>query len=151
MKKVLEERYKGLSMKYVWLVGLTLAAWEDVRYRQISILVLFFLGVFGLWNLYEAWNLGVSVLGQYLAAASIGIVMLLLSKATKGALGDGDGLFFLISACYLMLDEIVILFLGSLGIACIWGMMLFLKKRWNTTIPFLSCAWPVGMMIVWMQ
>ena len=151
MKKALEERCKGLSMKYVWLVGLTLAAWEDVRYRQISIFVLFFLGVFGLWNLYEAWNLGVSVLGQYLAAASIGIVMLLLSKATEGALGDGDGLFFLVSACYLMLDEIIILFLGSLEIACIWGMVLFLKKRRNTTIPFLSCAWPVGMMIAWMQ
>ncbi len=135
-------------MSYVWLLGLTLAAWEDMKYRQVSFLALVLLLVPGIWNLWCVWNQGTAEVGLYLAAAVVGVGMLLLSKATRGAMGEGDGLFFLVSACYLDIGEICILFLGSLGICCVWGVLLTLRGSRKTAIPFLTCAWPVG---IWLM
>ena len=135
-------------MKWIWVIFLTCAAWEDWKSRKISMVLLWIAAFLGLWNLCDAdiWI--------HLRAAWIGTAMLAVSKATRGALGEGDGWFFLVSACYLSLKEIVLLLLGSLGIGCIWGMALFMYGRWSgrseisrATLPFLTCAWPVG---VWL-
>ena len=57
----------------------------------------------GLWNFFDS---GPMLHGPALLA---GIGLVLLSRLTEGALGEGDGLFFLISACYLTLPEVLAL------------------------------------------
>ena len=137
-------------MKGCWFLGLTLAAWEDFRSRRVSCWLLLVLLAPGIWNMYS------SDLAGHLSAALTGVSMLLLSKVTRGALGEGDGWFFLLSACYLDAGEITVLFLGSLGISCVWGMVLLMggclgqtRRMSYETIPFLTCAWPVGACLLW--
>lgn len=133
----------------IWVICLSAAAVEDLRYREISMRLLALGLVPGVANLFAAgdgiWSHG--------AAAGIGIVMLLLSKATRGAMGEGDGLFFLLTACYLDFREILTLFLASLAFSCVWGTGILLKGRLldretlGRTVPFLACAWLPGILI----
>ena len=139
-------------MKWIWVICLTCAAWEDWKSRKISMVLLCIAALPGI------WNMCVSDIWMHLRAAWIGIVMLAVSKATRGALGEGDGWFFLLSACYLEQKELVLLLLGSLGIGCVWGMALLMYGRWSgkyeaarETIPFLTCAWPVGIWLAVME
>jgi leader peptidase (prepilin peptidase)/N-methyltransferase len=137
-------------VKGSWLLCLTVAALEDLKTRQVSLILLLVGSIPGIWALC-IWGFHLSA---HLWAASVGVFMLLLSRITKGALGEGDGYFFLFSALYWNTEQVCLLFLGSLGIGCIWGMGLFMYERWNgkfnrdtASIPFLTCVWPVG---VWM-
>ncbi len=133
-------------MRWFWLAGLTLAAGEDLRSREFPWWILW------LWLIPGAANLLLTDTADHLLAAGVGLVMLLLSKATEGALGEGDGLFFLLSACYLGFLETAALFLASLGVSCIWGISLLLRERWKggamETVPFLACAWFPGVWLV---
>ncbi len=49
-------------------------------------------------------------------AAGIGVTLLILAKLTGGAMGGGDGLFFLMSAFYWDWKELLVLFLETLAI-----------------------------------
>jgi len=136
-------------MKWCWLLCLTVAAWEDWRTRQISSAILFIGMAVGIWSLCS------SELLSHVWAGLIGLSMLGISKITRGALGEGDGLFFLFSACYWNVREIGLLFLGGLGIGFVWAIVLLMHSRWSgkaekleVTIPFLVCTWPVGAWLV---
>ena len=128
-------------MKGLWLVMLTVAAWEDLRERQVSMMLLMCFFIPGMRNMCIADG------KVHWWAMLTGLGMLLLSKVTDGSLGKGDGCFFLVRACYLNFKEISLLFLGSLGISCVWAMVLLGKRYWTKdmgkvkdTIPFLTCA-----------
>lgn len=84
------------------------------------------------------------------AALIPGILLLVLSKITKGAVGQGDGFFFLVSGMYLgFWDNVALLFFGLL-ICSLWGMGMliwgmFEKKRIkNVQLPFLPFLVPAG-------
>ncbi len=136
-------------MKWIWWCCLSVMAVQDLKYRKISLEVL------GLWLLPGCVNMVRSGdIAGHLSAAGVGVFMLLLSRATRGAIGMGDGLFFLLTACYLRLHETALLFLASLGISCIWGIFL-LFRAWRTgdngyskSVPFLTCAWLPGLWII---
>ena len=79
--------------------------------------------------------------------------MLLTAWATGGALGAGDGLFFLMSACYLDLRETAFLLLAGLGISGIWSMAVILQSHMGSgrrpgTVPFLTCVWLPGVWLI---
>lgn len=136
-------------MLIIWFLGLTAAAWEDLKTRQVSFLTLLLLAVPGIGNLWYVWNQGFTAVGMHGASVILAVMMILLSNLTEGAIGEGDGLFFLVSACYLDIWDLGILFLGSLGISCGWGAILMLRRDMSHTIPFLACAWLVGLWILW--
>lgn len=135
-------------MRWFWMLGLTLAALEDWEKRELPYWLLW------LWLVPGICNVAAGDVWQHLGAASVGAGMLLVSFATRGALGAGDGLFFLMSACYLDLRETVFLFLIGLGISAFWSMALFMRGcltasgRERGTIPFLTCAWLPGLWLV---
>ena len=108
-------------MRWFWLLGLTLAAWEDLRSREFPYWIFWF------WLIPGLGNVVTDSVWKHLGAASVGTGMLLVSRVTGGALGAGDGLFFLLSACYLDLQETVLLFLMALGISCLWSMTAVLR------------------------
>lgn len=141
-------------MKWFWLLGLTLAAWEDLRSREFPY------WIFWIWLVPGIGNAASDGLLGHLEAASVGAGLLLVSRATRGALGAGDGLFFLLSACYLDLRETGLLLIMGLGISGIWSMAVILRNcmaqnrdrhsdRRGGTIPFLACIWLPGLWLVW--
>lgn len=138
-------------MRWFWLLGLTLAAWEDLRSREFPY------WIFWLWLIPGIGYAVADGILKHLAAASVGVGLLLVSRATRGALGLGDGLFFLLSACYLDLREIGLLLMMSLGISGIWSMVVILKSCMtqtdgsrSRTIPFLVCTWLPGLWLAWL-
>lgn len=126
--------------KWCWLLCLTAAAWEDLRSRQVSFVILFIGFAVGI------TSMCLSGIWEHVLAGIMGLIMVGLSKITGGALGEGDGWFYLFSACYWNIWEIGGLFLGGLSVGFVWATFLLMNKK-NTTIPFLACTWPIG---VWM-
>ncbi len=128
-------------LKWCWLLCLTVAAWEDLRTRQVSSVILIIGFAAGIVSLCS------SGIGEHVLAGFIGLTMLGISKITGGALGEGDGWFYLFSACYWNIWEIGGLFLGALGVGFVWATILLIGKKY-ATIPFLVCTWPIGAWMV---
>ncbi len=127
----------------------TWAAVTDLKKREVSSFIILTGLIPGV---ITAFMTGITA---HLLAMSTGAALLLLSKVTRQAIGYGDGLFFIMTACYFSPSEVFLLFLGAAGVAFIWGSILLFRdiisvKRsvWNEGIPFLSCVWPVGLLIV---
>ncbi len=127
-------------MRWIWLVFLIMAAWSDVRTRSVSVCLLAFPLLPGI---IHAFSTGIA---EHLAAAAAGLLLLLISRATDGSLGEGDALFFLMSACYFDLAELAMMFIMSLCIGGLWSMVIIMKNRLRgtgcrgETVPFLACV-----------
>ena len=167
-------------MKILWMVVLIAAALQDFKERQVSVILVLFGAVAGGLGLFlmgenqfggvtETWTdmEQADWMVKYLEmqavrigkAAGIGMILLILAKVTGGAMGYGDGLFFLMSACYWEWKYLLVLFLGALGVSSAWGMALLMKRQWSRggnhvdqskeTIPFLTCCLVPGAFLVW--
>lgn len=86
--------------------------------------------------------------------AFIGVILLMLSKMTEGAVGPGDGMLFFITGIYLGFWKNVMLLWGSLLLCSCWGIGLLAVRqiKWTagkrTEIPFLPFVLPVGIWIL---
>ena len=167
-------------MKILWIVILFVAAIQDFRERQVSVPLLLVgagMGILGVCLMtgewYENWtetgidaervDLLVKLAEMQVVrvgkAAGIGVILLILAKLTRGAIGSGDGLFFLMSACYWDWKDLMVLFLGALAVSSVWGMILLMKRQWSRggihagktkeTIPFLTCCLVPGVFLAW--
>ena len=88
-------------------VILLFAAWQDWRWRSLSMRFLLAAGVIGI-GLSAVLN---RTLLQVVSSASVGGLLLLLSKWTEGGIGEGDGWFFVVSGCYIDWQDNLCLFL----------------------------------------
>lgn len=134
-------------MTITYTVYLMLAVWRDLRYRKIPMWLYTIFGLGGiiinfLWTKVGWW--------EVLSALLPGFLLLLLTKCTRGAIGAGDGLFFLVSAVYLGFWNTIELLLYGLifcGICCMgimaWGFMAGVNvRKWRLPfLPFLLPAW----------
>ena len=165
-------------MKILWIVILFVAAIQDFRERQVSVPLLLVgagMGILGVCLMtgegYENWmEIGIDAERVDLTVKfakmqvlrigkAAGAILLILAKLTRGAIGGGDGLFFLMSAWYWDWKGLMILFLGALGVSSAWGMVLLMKWQWSRggirsgqsaeTIPFLTCCLAPGVFLVW--
>lgn len=122
-------------MKIVWFVFLGIAAWMDARTRQISVWLYMLFGGIGLLSAAEAlWNQkisGVSGYGGLAVSLGIGISLILLGQVTEGAIGAGDGLFFLVSGLYLTWQENLGLLYYGLLCCSMFGLGLILWGNWK--------------------
>ena len=136
-------------MKWYWFICLSVAAWEDARTRRLPDWLSLAAIIPGIFHLFLTDPM------DHLMAAAVGTVLLLLSYLTEGAVGEGDGLFFLITACYLNLTETAMLFLAGLGISCIWSIGILAARGWfrersgRDSVPFLTCVWLPGAWMMW--
>lgn len=134
-------------MKWIWFLGLSVCAVTDFRYRKIP-----------LWLLKGGFAAGIgniifSDVTENLAGMAVGMVILLAGRMTRGAMGDGDGYFFLITACFCTWKEVWLLFWGGLTISWFWSTAIMMKNikkglPCKGTVPFITCIWPVGLMIM---
>lgn len=168
------------SMKILWMVLLIVAAYQDFRERQVNVMWMVCGAAAGMIGCClmageryqdmletgidaERVSLLMNIVKIQIVrvgkAAGIGIALLILAKLTRGAMGGGDGLFFLMSAFYWDWKELLVLFLETLAISSAWGMALLMKRQWNRagtpsvqwkeTIPFLTCCLVPGILQVW--
>lgn len=138
----------------VFTVYLGLAAWQDQKKRIIPVKLLIWFGALGiLLDLAIVLELVSARAEVTLGSAALGMLpglfCLLLSKGTCGALGAGDGCFFLCAAFYLPWKQVWILLLGGL-LCCSVGSLYVLGKgivRGRTvrgeSLPFLPFLLPV--------
>ena len=130
-------------------VILLFAAWQDWRWRSLSMGFLLAAGMVGI-GLSAVLN---RTLLQVVSSAAIGVLLLLLSKWTEGGIGEGDGWFFVVSGCYIDWQDNLCLFLSGLFLCfglslCFIVLRLLKRKRNHVTVPFLPFLLPVGIFMM---
>lgn len=148
------QKEKGGKMRSVFSIFLLAAAWQDLKSRRIQIWLYICFGAIGLCVSLFPWiGQGNASPGSFVWAASAvipGLLLLLISRVSRGGVGMGDGWFFVAAAFYLGLwKTLALLFYGlffcsicSLGMIT-WGMVrgIGVRKRKLPFLPFLVPAW----------
>ena len=83
--------------------------------------------------------IGKRILPEKLGGMAVGLILLIISKLTRGQIGEGDGITFLITGFSLGFENNFLLLLESLLLSFMWSLMLMLFKKINlkTSLPFL--------------
>ena len=154
-----------------FLLYVLTAAWQDGKRQVISgwLLLFFFVHFFVsqvCWKVLgeekgdypqSLWFRGMAVnvsLWYLLAGCMIGILLLLISKASCGALGSGDGLFFFVTGIYLGFWKNLFLFCSTLFLCSIFGLIYVVsgslqgKDYRKKSLPFLIITLPAGIFLV---
>ena len=135
----------------LFLIFLAVAAWQDMRDKEIDAwLYVVFGGLIWFGKLcfdgpVELWREAVN--------AVPGIALVLLSRLSGGAVGEGDGWFFVVAGVALGVWNAVALFFMSLFLCCLWcaGMAVWGWRRRisvrRRTVPFLPFVLPAVLWI----
>lgn len=134
-------------MVITYTVYILAAAWQDIKKKSISSWLFIVFGVLGvIENLLfkqQEW-------GQILASMLPGMLLLLLTKCSGGAIGSGDGCFFLVSALYLKVGHLIMLLCFGLMLCtmCCMGIIMSsfftgisVRKKSLPFLPFLLPVW----------
>lgn len=136
----------------LFLIFLAVAAWQDMRDKEIDAwLYVVFGGLIWFGKLcfdgpVELWREAVN--------AVPGIALVLLSRLSGGAVGEGDGWFFVVAGVALGVRNAVALFFMSLFLCCLWcaGMAVWGWRRRisvrRRTVPFLPFVLPAVLWIL---
>ena len=127
--------------KWIFLVFLVWAVWQDLRSRTVG---QGFLAAAGSLGAAVSLLSGRSVLGL-LSSAAVGIFLLILGQITDGGIGEGDGWFFIEPAENFMLFLSGLIFcsvysLAYMAASFIGGVCVRQKR-----LPFLPFLLPVGL------
>ncbi len=149
---------------------LAAAAWQDGREKQVSGWVFLFFSVHFLTTQIcqsivladmgrfpaNVWFYGIAKSPspwELLWGCLIGAALLGISRITEGALGEGDGLFFMVSGLYLGFWRNLFFFVASLFLCSMAGLVFLARGKYKgegcrkKTLPFLLFAFPVGMLL----
>lgn len=135
-------------MQEIVLVGsfLSLNSYYDIRYRKVCLPSLCIYAVVGiLWSVF--YN-NASML-SILLGSGLGLLLVIMSRLSKGAVGMGDGWLLMVCGCMLgIIKNIELLFIG-LMVSAVLSLFLLVVKRVKKNyeipfVPFLLIAY-VGM------
>ena len=134
----------------LYSVFLLMAAWQDGKEKSISLWLFLVFGIAGflilIWSGPDNYDRLFGILP--------GVLLLVLSRVSGGAIGEGDGLFFVVGGIYMGFSaSITLLLYGALlnGAVCA---VIYLKgilageDRRKVTVPFLPCLVPVWIEMV---
>ena len=102
------------------LTFLGINSWKDIETREVSLLTIW---IFGIAGFVRACFCG-SVSIEWIATASVGGAVILLSIFSKGAVGMGDGFLLLALGTVLSFGELLTSFLLGLLCCSFWGITL---------------------------
>ena len=177
----IEIEYMGIASMYardmvrviseaVFSLFLFVVSWQDLRRKRIRVLWLYGFGMVGIGFtlirgvqavLAYGWDWkqhGVRLL-KWMIGMMPGLILLWMERQTGGAVGLGDGWFFLIAGCYLGGWQTLELLMGAVFVSsllgCIWMAAALLGGKGNglwermrkKKLPFLPCVIPVW---IWM-
>lgn len=121
--------------KLIVLGLLGLCSLEDVRHRQLTIIYILMFGIGGV-----ILHLFVPVCSIYsiLCGMLPGAFMLLISAATQGSVGMGDGILLVVTGVYLGGYANLVLLMTGLLLSALWslGLLAFRKKKRKDEIAF---------------
>lgn len=104
--------------KWIFLIFLVWAVWQDLRSRTVG---QGFLAAAGSLGAAVSLLSGRSVLGL-LSSAAVGIFLLILGQITDGGIGEGDGWFFIVTGFFLEPTENFMLFLSGLIFCSVYSL-----------------------------
>ncbi len=126
---------------FLWIFLLA-AAWQDFRRKEIAVWIFAVSGLAAL-----ILNLTERTFLSYIYGSAVGIGLLVAGAGLKGAVGIGDGCFFVVSGLYLGLKENLRLFCTALLLSGLYGLGIYVYKRFRygldagkETFPFLPFA-----------
>lgn len=161
------------GIRLSFFLYLITAAWQDGRRRSVSGWMLLFFFSHFLASQVCQWvfpvdmerfparfwyhgMMGKTQLWLLWAGSLIGAALLLISRLTEGALGEGDGLFFLIAGIYLGFWKNLILLCSALVLCSFTGLLVMVwgqfhgKDYRKKQLPFLVFTLPAGIFLAWM-
>lgn len=154
----------------VFSLFLLVFSWQDLHRNRIRVSWLYGFGTAGMaimtircvlavmgdgWD----WKKGALQTAAWLLGMLPGIALLWMERKTKGAVGLGDGCFFLITGCYLGGWRTFELLMGGVFVSSlaggVWMLTALLNRKGNglwekmrkKKLPFLPCVLPVW---IWM-
>lgn len=152
-------------MRGIFAVFLFVCAWRDLKEKEIPVWILAAAATGGiLWTAgrlvcYD-WVDDKEKIGWFfMQTVSVlpGVLLFIISKLSRGAVGEGDGLFFAVSGLYIgFWNNVALLFYGLLFCSA-WGLGIFIwgilegKKIWNIKLPFLPFLVPAAFILVLFQ
>ncbi len=136
-------------LRYVIITGYAvICACEDYRKRCIDIRVSAAVGITGciICALLVFQNGAAVVLRETALAMMPGIIIIALSYLSNGAVGIGDGIFFLVYGLYMNIGSVTTAVMTAWSIAAITGLCMLVadvgRRKRNRTIPFVTAALP---------
>lgn len=116
------------------LIALALNAWQDIRKREIYLILTGGLVLYGIINI--IWNR--NNLLEYLASIGISVMFIGLSIVAPEGIGMGDAILLMALALNLPISKYLIVLCLTFLIAGGWAMVLLgiLKKGKKTEFPF---------------
>ena len=148
---VLREKKGGNGMN-LFFVFLGIAAWQDLRTRRISLDVLAGGAAAGIITC--VWKARFP--GEIILAMIPGIGLLTVSILTGGLLGEGDGLFLIVSGLFLEWQECVLLLIAGQIFCGIFGLAMMVGSQIGTgggsvrkqRLPFLPFLLPAALWLI---
>lgn len=160
-----EEMFILLS-KFLFSFFLIRFSWQDLKNKRIRVRGLYGFGIVGAGMTLVrcvgiviaaggAWRQSIAGILLWFLGLIPGMMLLILERQTRGAVGSGDGYFFLIAGFYLGGWQTMELWMGSVFVSSLAGgawmlAVLFRGKEKNIwekmrkkRLPFLPCAVPV--------
>ena len=123
-------------MQKILVLGLlSLCSLEDVKYRRLTVIYILMFGIVGvILNMFAPVCSIYSILWGML----LGIVLILISIATRGSLGLGDGILLVVTGVYLGGYGNLQLFLYGLLLSalCSLGLLVLKRKKRKDEIAF---------------
>lgn len=92
--------------------------------------------------------------GGIVGSMSVGGSLILVSRLVRGAVGEGDGIFFLVTGLYTSWKMNLALLCYGLLLCSLYGMILMLWGRYRGVsyrkkkVPFLPFVWMAGMLML---
>ena len=123
-------------METVTLLGLLgICTIEDIREKQLHMIILSFFGIFGICIHMFRSHLSMA---ELLGGIAVGALLLVVSFLTGGRIGEGDGFLVMVTGIYLGFWQNLIVLWGAALLAGIFGIVFYLlvKRDRNMEIPF---------------
>ncbi len=140
--------------KIIIIIFMALCAFEDYKHKSVDLKIFIIMGFIEFIYYIYMLVLGINIMwNEILAGAAIGIAIYLIALFSK-SIGEGDGLFFIISGAALGLNKNVSLFIiSSILISCA-GLYIAVKNFINNKnsakkeIALLVFTFPAGLLIL---
>lgn len=131
------------------LLLLAICSYTDIRTRELSIKTMLIFGCIGVFLLLRE----ASVTGFYIPTGMfVGIGVFVISRVSKGAIGEGDAILLTVTGVILSVREMIILITIASFLAGMFGVLLMICKRADRKkelpfVPFLFISY-IGMVMV---
>lgn len=140
--------------RIVALMFILTAVWQDARDQSISIWVYLVYGFLCAMLMIVRNGGDINAWVDTGGSMGIGLILCVLSRVTRGSIGEGDACFFLVTGMFFNLwENLSLLMSGLLLCSCyclgmvVWGAYLHIQVR-KRTVPFLPFLLPVGLWLV---